>query len=79
MNVKIYSSPTCSYCMQAKEFFKEKGIEFTDFDVTSNEKYEKEAIEKSGKVGVPVIDIDGKIVFGFDKEKIEEILENAKK
>lgn len=79
MKVKIYSSPICSFCLAAKEFFKEKGIKYTDFDVASNEKYKKEAIKKAGQIGVPVIDIDGQIVFGFDKEKIEEILENAKK
>jgi glutaredoxin 3 len=79
MNVKIYSSPTCSFCMAAKEFFKENKIKYTDFDVTTNEKYKQEAIKKAGQIGVPVIDIDGKIIFGFDKEKIEEIIKNAKK
>jgi glutaredoxin 3 len=79
MNVKIYSSPTCSFCIAAKEFFKEKNIKYTDLDITTNEKYKQEAIEKAGQVGIPVIDIDGQIVFGFDKEKIKEILKNAKK
>ncbi len=79
MKVKIYSTPTCPYCLSTKQFFKDQAIEFQDLDVTRNEDYKKQAIEKSGQTGVPVIDIDGQIVFGFDKEKIQEILENAKK
>jgi glutaredoxin-like YruB-family protein len=72
--VTIYSTPTCGFCHQAKEYFKEKNIQFTDFDVANDEKKAEEMIEKTGQTAVPVIDIDGQIVIGFDKEKINELL-----
>ena len=72
--IKIYSTPTCPYCTKAKEFLKEKGIKFEDIDVSSNQDAAKEMIEKSGQMGVPVIDIDGKIIVGFDQAKLEEAL-----
>ena len=74
VKVKIYSTPTCPYCQMAKAFFKEKKIKFEDIDVSKDEKAAKEAVEKSGQMGVPVIDIDGKILVGFDQEKVEEAL-----
>jgi glutaredoxin-like YruB-family protein len=72
--VKVYSTPTCPFCHMAKEFLKSKGIEFEDIDVSKDEAAAREMIEKSGQMGVPVIEIDGKIVVGFDKEKIEKLL-----
>lgn len=72
--VKVYSTPTCAYCYTLKEFLKEKGIEFEDVDVSTDEKALAEMKEKSGQTGVPVLDIDGHIVVGFDKEKIEKLL-----
>jgi len=73
-NIKIYSTPTCPWCKKAKAYLKEKGIEFESFDVSTDEKAQKEMIDKSGQMGVPVLDIDGKIVVGFDKQKIDELL-----
>jgi glutaredoxin-like YruB-family protein len=72
--VKIYTTPACPFCVMAKEYLKEKGIEFEEIDVSKNEKAAKEMIEKSGQMGVPVIEIDEQIVVGFDKEKIDELL-----
>lgn len=72
--VKIYSTPTCPYCAQAKQFFKQNSIEYSDVDVSKDEKAAKEMIDKSGQMGVPVIDIDGKIIVGFDREKIKKAL-----
>jgi glutaredoxin-like YruB-family protein len=72
--VKIYTTPACPFCVMAKEYLKEKGIEFEEIDVSKNEKAAKEMVEKSGQMGVPVIEIDGQIVIGFDKEKIDELL-----
>jgi glutaredoxin-like YruB-family protein len=77
--IKIYSTPTCPYCHLAKEFFKEKNIDFQDINVFEDENGLKEMIEKSGQMGVPVIDIDGKIIIGFNKTEIENILTNNKK
>lgn len=73
--VKIYSTPTCPYCVTLKEFLREHNIEFEEIDVSQNETGLKEMIEKSGQMGVPVIEIDGQIVVGFDRARIEELLE----
>jgi glutaredoxin-like YruB-family protein len=72
--VKIFSTPTCPYCLTLKEFLKGHNIEFEDIDVSKDEKAAEEMIEKSGQMGVPVIDIDDQIVVGFDKAKISELL-----
>ncbi len=72
--VKIYSTPTCVYCYSLKEFLKENNIEFEDIDVSQNEQAAREMIEKSNQMGVPVVDIDGEIVVGFDREKIMKLL-----
>ena len=74
MKVKVYSTETCPHCKMAKAWLKEKEIEFEEVDVTSNQEAQKEMVEKSGQMGVPVIDVDGKIVIGFNKPKLEELL-----
>lgn len=73
--VKIFSTPSCAYCVTLKEFLKAKGFEFEEIDVSANEAALNEMIEKSGQMGVPVVEIDGQIVVGFDKEKISQLLE----
>lgn len=78
MKVIIYSTKTCPWCDLAKNFFKKNNISFIDYDVSANEEKAGEMIKKSGQVGVPVIDIDGKIIIGFDKERIEEIIKEKK-
>jgi len=72
--VAVYSTPTCPYCIRAKGFLKEKGIEFEDIDVSADQSKGEEMIQKSGQMGVPVIDIEGEIIVGFDKTKIEAAL-----
>jgi len=72
--VKIYTTPVCPFCNLAKQYLKEKGIEFEEIDVSKDEKAAQEMIKKSGQMGVPVIEIDEKIVVGFDKEKIDQLL-----
>jgi len=72
--IKVYSTPTCPYCITLKNFLKEKGFQFEDIDVSSDLKAQEEMIEKSGQMGVPVVDIDGQIVVGFDREKICQLL-----
>jgi len=73
--IKIYTTPSCAFCKQAKEYFKSKGLEYTEYDVSKDIPRQKEMIDKTGQFGVPVIDIGGKFVIGFDKSKIEELLE----
>jgi len=72
--VKVYSTPVCPFCVTLKKFLKDHDVEFEEFDVSEDEEARKEMIEKSGQMGVPVVDIDGKIVVGFDKQKISELL-----
>ncbi len=74
MTVKIYSTTSCAYCFTLKEFLKEHNVEFEDIDVSKDKKAMEEMIEKSDKLEVPVMDIDGQIVAGFDKEKIVKLL-----
>lgn len=73
--IKVYSTPTCPYCHMLKEFLKEKGVEYEDIDVAANQEAAKEMVEKSGQMGVPQTEINGKIVIGFDKDAIEKELE----
>lgn len=73
--VTIYSTPTCHFCHMAKDFFKEKGVEYEDFDVASNLEKRKEMLDKTNQMGVPVIIIEGnQPIIGFNKPKIMEIL-----
>lgn len=72
MSVKIYTTPTCHWCKVAKEYFRNKEIEFEEYNVEENHEKASEMVEKSGQRGVPVIDIDGTIIIGFDKEAIDE-------
>lgn len=73
-NVKIYSTPTCTYCNMAKDFFKEKGVAYEEYNVATDLEKRKEMVDKSGQMGVPVIDIEGEITVGFDKEALSKTL-----
>jgi glutaredoxin 3 len=73
--VTVYSTPTCSWCQIAKEHLKTNSISFEDVDVATDMTRAKEMVEKSGQYGVPVIDIDGEIVVGFDRARIDSLLE----
>ena len=74
MNIKVYSTPGCPWCNVAKDFFKSHNLDFQDIDVSLDEKTAQEMIKKSGQMGVPVVEIDDKIVIGFNKPVLEEIL-----
>ena len=73
-NVMVYSTPTCPWCIRTKQFLKENNVPFMDFDVSSNSEKAEEMTQKSGQMGVPVLDIEGTIIVGFDKEKIKQSL-----
>lgn len=70
--ITIYSTPTCAYCKMAKEYLASKSIPFTDVDVSADRKAQETMIAKSGQYGVPVIDVGGKIIVGYDKRKLDE-------
>ncbi|HOX54119.1 MAG TPA: glutaredoxin domain-containing protein [Candidatus Omnitrophota bacterium] len=74
-NVKVYSTPTCPYCVRLKAYLDSKGVQYENFDVSSDENKLQEMISISGQMGVPVIEIDSKdVVIGFDKEQIDILL-----
>lgn len=73
-NVKVYSTPTCPYCTRVKEFLTSSGVQFENIDVSSDQEKAQEMIDLSGQMGVPVVVIDGEVVVGFDKGKIQQLL-----
>ncbi len=72
--VAIYTTETCSYCKLAKEFFQKNKVEYQEYNVGTDLEKRQEMIEKSGQMGVPVITIDGEVVVGFNKPRLEELL-----
>jgi len=74
MQVKVYTTPACPYCYTLKEFLKEHNVEFEEIDVSQNEAARDEMIKKTGQLAAPVIEIDGQVIAGFDKEKITGLL-----
>ena len=72
--VTIYSTPTCPFCIRAKQFLKDNKVIFEDIDVSTEHDKAQEMIKKSGQMGVPVIEVDSKIIVGFDKDKLKEAL-----
>lgn len=77
--VTIYSTPTCVYCKMAKDFFQKNNIAYEEHNVAVDQKAREEMFAKSHQMGVPVIDIDGQIIVGFDKKTLEDLLIPAKK
>ena len=73
-NVKVYSTPSCPWCIRVKQFLKDNNIEFENIDVSSDQEAADEMVNKTGQMGVPVLDIEGEIVIGFDKERIKASL-----
>lgn len=72
--VLIYTIPTCPFCTRAKQYMKDNNVQFEEVDLHEHEDRSQEMINKSGQIGVPVLDIEGTIVVGFDKDKIKEVL-----
>ena len=73
--VKIYSTPSCPYCIALEGFLEENKIEFEKIDVSQDQESMKMIVEKTGQMGVPVIDIDGELIAGFDRQKIVKLLD----
>jgi len=72
--IKIYTTQTCPYCVMAKNYFKEKGVDYEEADVSADEKAREEMMNKSHQMGVPVIDVNGSIIVGFNRSEIEKAL-----
>ncbi len=74
MKIKVYSTPTCPYCHKVKDFLKDNDVDFKDIDVSKDQEAGKRMVEKTGQMGVPVVEIDGDFIVGFNKKKISEKL-----
>lgn len=74
MAVTIYTTPSCGYCVKAKEYFRNHKINFVEHNVASNMQKAEEMVKKSGQMGVPVIDINGRVIVGFNQSEIERAL-----
>ena len=74
MNVKMYTTPFCKYCKVAKEFFKKKNVSYEEIDITTDQKLMREMMNKSKQMAVPVFDINGQILVGYNQAKLEEAL-----
>ncbi|MGM0366139.1 MAG: glutaredoxin family protein [Actinomycetota bacterium] len=75
----VYSTETCPFCKKTKDYLKSRGVNFDDIDVALERERLEEMIEKSGQMGVPVIDINGKVIVGFDQKEIDKQLEKGKR
>lgn len=73
--VLVYTTPICPYCVKVKEYLKSNNIDVENIDVSTSQNKLQEMIDKSGQMGVPVLDIEGKIIIGFNKEEIDKALD----
>ena len=74
MAITLYSTPSCTYCRKAKDYFKQNRIPFSEYDVSRDQRRADEMVRKSGQMGVPVIDLNGRIIVGFNQPEIEKAL-----
>jgi glutaredoxin-like YruB-family protein len=74
MAITLYTTPSCSFCTKAKNWFRENRIRFTEYDVSRDPRRADEMVRKSGQQGVPVIDVNGRIIVGFNQPEIEKAL-----
>jgi glutaredoxin 3 len=74
MDVVIYTTPTCGYCRQAKEYLKARKVPFVEKDVAVDPVAAREMVQRSGQRGVPVLVMDGEVIVGFDRRRIDQAL-----
>ena len=74
MAIVLYSTPTCTYCHKAKQWFRENRVPFTEYDISKDQRRADEMVKKTGQMGVPVIDIHGKVIVGFNQPEITKAL-----
>lgn len=72
--VTVYSTPTCPFCIRAKQFLRDNNVQFEDIDVSRDQDKAQEMIQRSGQMGVPVIEIEDEMIIGFDKDKVRQAL-----
>jgi glutaredoxin-like YruB-family protein len=76
MIIKVYSTPSCPWCMRTKDLLRKNNIKFEDIDVSRDARAANEMVRKSGQMGVPVIEVDGKIIIGFNEQKLKQIVKS---
>ena len=74
MAIAVYSTPSCSYCRMVKDWLKQRNVRFDDYNVASDQRRAEEMVRKSGQMGVPVTDINGRIIIGFNTAELERAL-----
>ena len=77
MDVKVYTTPTCGYCHQVKDYLRQRGVRFTEYDVSRDRAAAQEMVDRTGQMGVPVILVDGETVIGFDRPRLDALLSGA--
>jgi glutaredoxin-like YruB-family protein len=77
MAVTIYTTPSCSYCRIAKDWLRKEGISFTEYDVARDQSKAEEMVRRSGQMGVPVLDVHGRVIIGFNQPEIERALHRS--
>jgi len=75
MAVTVYSTPSCGYCRMAKEYLTRKGVSYTDYNVAADQHRAEEMVKKSGQMGVPVLDVNGRVIIGFNQPEIDRALQ----
>lgn len=75
MSVTLYSTPSCAYCRMVKDYLNTKKVSFTEYNVASDQRRAEEMVRKSGQMGVPVVDINGRVIIGFNKPEIDRALQ----
>jgi glutaredoxin-like YruB-family protein len=74
MAVSVYSTPTCTFCNQVKDYLRERHVKFTEYDVSRDQRKGEEMVHKSRQTGVPVIDFNGSIIVGFDRNRLDRLI-----
>ncbi len=77
MHILLYTTPTCPYCKLVKDFLKEKGATFTEVDVANDPEAANEMVKKSGQMGVPVLELDGQVIVGWNQAAISDLLDKS--
>ena len=78
MAVSVYSTPTCTYCTQIKQYFRDRQVKFVDYDVSRDQRKGEEMVHKSRQTGVPVVDFNGTIIVGFDRNRLDRLITDLK-
>ncbi len=72
--IKVYTTPTCTYCIVLKKYLGEKGFDYEEVDISENDEERKRVVEKTGQMGVPVTEVNGEFIVGFEKGKLNKAL-----